>query len=91
MDAAADEQILGLVEQQQRVAGWGEALGEAQAGQPIVTLRLLSVLVRLGHGAQAGADPRGEGSRKRCLAGAGRSVEQDPDAGLLARQRGPQH
>ncbi len=49
-------------------------------------VRLAPVLVRLGHGAQHGADAGGERRGEAGLAGAGRTVEQDADAALAPGQ-----
>ena len=64
-----------------------EALGQPQAGEPLVATGFVAVLVGFGDRAQPRADPRGQGRGERGLAGAGRPVEQDVDAALLPVER----
>ena len=89
--AAPDEQILRLVEQNQRVSRRGKALGEAQSRQTLMPSGLAAVLVGLGHRAQPGAGPRRQRCGERCLPGAGRTIEEDVNPALPAGERGPQH
>ncbi len=66
------EQILRLVEQQQRVPAAGELLRQPQPGEPILARGFAPLLVRLRDGAQGRADAGGERRGEAGLAGAGR-------------------
>ena len=81
--AAADEQILRFIEQQQRVSRCREALRQPETGKPLVACRFTPVLIRLDHRPQICADLRGKRCREGGLAGTRRPIEQDVDADLM--------
>jgi hypothetical protein len=86
------EQVLGLVEQQERGRAAGEqALGEAKLREPLGPARLVPVLRRLADRVEWGADRGGQRLAELGLAGAGGAVEQHMRARPAGAQGACQH